>query len=290
LALVLVSSVPQRVFFLPLEASFFLVTVSHSLAMEIHIGTSGWHYKHWKGPFYEERCPVSKMLESYVRHFDTVEINNSFYKLPSEPTFESWRDCTPEKFLFAVKGSRFITHNKKLKEPEHALGNFLPRAAKLGPKLGAVLWQLPPAWQINVERLDEFLSAVDDFGKSGRGRSKVPGLRHAIEFRNPTWLDEKTYAVLRRHDAAFCMYELAGFTTPFELTADWTYIRLHGPGGKYQGSYSTEQLREWADRIRSWRRKLKAVFVYFDNDQAGYAALNALELKRLVERDELRAA
>jgi uncharacterized protein YecE (DUF72 family) len=246
--------------------------------LKIHVGTSGWHYKHWKGPFYEEHCPAPKMLEFYVRNFDTVEINNSFYKLPSESTFETWRDRTPPHFLFAVKGSRFITHNKKLKEPEHALDNFLPRAAKLGAKLGAILWQLPPAWQINVERLDEFLSAV--------GRP----FRHAVEFRNPTWLDEKTYAVLRRHNAAFCIYDLAGFTTPFELTADWLYIRLHGPGGKYQGNYSSDQLREWADRILAWRHKLKRAFVYFDNDQAGYAALNALELKRLLGEREHQAA
>ena len=211
--------------------------------MEIRIGTSGWHYKHWKGPFYEESCPASKMLDAYAQQFDTVEINNSFYKLPSESTFESWRDGTPPNFLFAVKGSRFITHNKKLKEPEQALENLLPRVAKLGAKLGPILWQLPPVWQINAERLDDFLRAI---------RGHIP---HAFEFRNPTWLNEKTYDVLRCHNAAFCIYELAGFTTPIELTADWAYIRLHGPGDKYQGSYSTEQLRTWARRIDSWPRQ-----------------------------------
>jgi uncharacterized protein YecE (DUF72 family) len=251
--------------------------------MDIRIGTSGWHYSHWKGPFYPERCPASKMLEFYLRHFDTVEINNSFYKLPSEENFESWRDSTPPRFLFALKGSRFITHNKKLNEPEQALDNFLPRTARLGPKLGAVLWQLPPAWQINVERLDAFLSTLSRPARTTASPALTAGrIRHAIEFRNPTWFNDKTYAVLRRHNAAFCIFDLAGFTTPFELTADWTYIRLHGPGGKYQGSYSTAQLRRWAARIHSWQDRLTHVFVYFDNDQAGYAALNALELKRLL--------
>ncbi len=239
---------------------------------EIRIGTSGWHYKHWRGPLYEDRCPASRMLDCYIRHFDTVEINNSFYKLPAEETFAGWRDATPPGFCFAVKASRFITHNKKLKDPENALENFLPRAEVLGDKLGPILFQLPPLWRVNVDRLEEFLSTLP------RGKRR----HYAFEFRNPTWLVPEVYSVLRRHNAAFCMYELAGFETPKEITANWTYIRLHGPGNKYQGSYSTEQLRAWAERMRDWSRTLKSIYVYFDNDQAGYAAQNALELKRLV--------
>jgi uncharacterized protein YecE (DUF72 family) len=149
---------------------------------------------------------------------------------------------------------------------------------------------LPPMWQKNLDRLDEFLGTVQ--GPVSARRTHMLGLRrvhHAFEFRNPTWLNDDTYRVLRRYNAAFCIYELEGFTTPMELTADWTYIRLHGPGGKYQGSYSTKQLADWAERILSWN-KLKHVFVYFDNDQAGYAALNALELKRLMARQAQKAA
>lgn len=246
----------------------------------IRVGTSGWHYRHWKGPFYPETCPPAKMMELYVRHFDTVEINNSFYKLPSPGTFTCWRDQTPEGFCFAVKASRFITHNKKLSDPENALDNFLPRAFLLEEKLGPILFQLPPKWNVNIERLDQFLRVLP------RGRH----LRYAFEFRNPTWLIPETYNVLRSHNAAFCIFDLAGYLTPLEITADWTYIRLHGPGGKYQGSYTTEQLRDWATQIESWRKRRRAVYVYFDNDQEAYAVKNALQLKTILGVAEAKEA
>lgn len=246
------------------------------MGAEIRIGTSGWHYQHWRGPFYEDRCPSSKMLDYYLQHFDTVEVNNSFYKLPSEDTFECWRQSTPPDFCFAVKASRFITHNKKLKDPENALENFLPRADLLSEKLGPVLFQLPPKWRVNVDRLEEFLSVLP------KGKRR----RYAFELREPSWLNGRVYEVLRRHNAAFCIYELAGFLTDKIVTADWTYIRLHGPGSKYQGSYSTDQLAAWAAQIKRWHAELAAIYVYFDNDQAGYAAHNALELKRLVARGD----
>lgn len=219
------------------------------------------------------------MLEYYFRHFDTVELNNSFYKLPSEEAFESWHDATPPGFLFAVKGSRFITHNKKLKDPENALHNFLPRAERLGDKLGPILFQLPPQWRCNPERLEEFLQVLPRVH------------RYAFEFREPSWHCEKVLTVLRRFNAAYCIYELAGFSTENEITADWTYIRLHGPGGKYQGSYSEQALSRWGKEILSWGNRLQAAYVYFDNDQAGYAAENALKLKQLIaEQTSLRVA
>ena len=236
---------------------------------EIHIGTSGWHYKHWCGPFYAKGCPASKMLAHYVQCFDTVEINNSFYRLPNESTFENWRESTPGNFLFAVKASRFLTHNKKLKDPENALQNFLPRAERLGHKLGPILFQLPPSWRVNLERLREFLTVLPKIHQ------------YVFEFREPSWNTPAVYDILRRHNAAFCIYELAGFHAPIEITADFTYIRLHGPGARYQGSYSKAVLRSWAQRIADWK-DLRSVYVYFDNDQAGYAAQNAIELKRMV--------
>jgi uncharacterized protein YecE (DUF72 family) len=239
---------------------------------EIRIGTSGWHYGHWRGAFYPDRCSPPKMLEHYVAHFDTVEINNSFYKLPSSNTFRCWRDATPKNFCFAVKASRFITHNKKLKDPANALDKFFPPTSELREKLGPILFQLPPEWRVNLDRLQEFLSALPK-GKSWR---------YAFEFREPSWLREEVYEALRQHNVAFCIYELAGVRTPNVVTADWTYARLHGPDGKYQGSYGIDQLSEWARQIESWRGNLKAVYVYFDNDQAGYAAANALELKHLL--------
>jgi uncharacterized protein YecE (DUF72 family) len=214
------------------------------------------------------------MLSYYFEQFDTVEINNSFYRLPSPAALESWREQTPANFCFAVKGSRFITHMKKLKDPAAALANFLPRVEILGEKLGPIVFQLPPRWQSNPERLDAFLR-------------KLPRKHeYAFELRNGTWHNDTVYELLRRHNAAFCIYELAGFQSPYEVTADFTYVRLHGPDGAYQGSYSTERLKAWMRQIRRWQNTLKAIYVYFDNDQSGFAAHNALELKRLVEARE----
>jgi uncharacterized protein YecE (DUF72 family) len=237
---------------------------------EVRIGASGWHYRHWRGPFYDPKLPPAQMLEFYCRYFDTVEINNSFYKLPSEETFAAWREATPANFRFAVKASRFITHNKKLSDPRPALENFLPRAEALGRKLGPILFQLPPQWGVNAERLESFLRALPRRH------------RYAFEMRNPTWHIAEIYRILSAYNAAFCIFHLAGFQSPLEITADFTYVRLHGPGGKYQGSYSREALEEWAERIRKWRRRLKGIYVYFDNDQEAFAVRNALELKRMV--------
>ncbi len=240
----------------------------------VYIGTSGWHYKHWIGPFYPEKLPSAQMLNFYTRHFRTVELNNSFYKLPSEAAFAKWREDTPAGFCFAVKASRFLTHNKKLKDPENALRNFLPKAEVLGEKLGPILFQLPPRWKKNADRLHQFLAALPRTHK------------FVLEFREPSWNSDDVFDILRRFGAAYCTYELAGFHAPFVLTADFTYVRLHGPAGKYQGSYSDARLAEWAERIAGWRRTLRSVYVYFDNDQAGFAAANAMSLSRLVQECE----
>jgi uncharacterized protein YecE (DUF72 family) len=238
---------------------------------DIRIGTAGYHYKHWVGTFYPPKTPPSKMLDYYVRHFDTLELNNSFYRLPTIEAFESWRDATPNNFVLAVKASRFITHNKKLKDPENALDNILPRAEHLRKKLGPILFQLPPKWKVNLERLEGLLEILP--------REH----RYAFEFRELSWMDPKVNRLLERYNAAFCIYQLAGYHSPLHITADFAYVRLHGPdAGKYQGSYGRAQLREWAKRIQQWSARLKAVYIYFDNDQAGYAAQNALALKKMV--------
>src|ERR1051326_3456618 len=160
-----------------------------SLAMaNIRIGTSGWHYKHSIGKFYPEKFPASKMLAYYYGKFDTVEINNSFYMLPKIETLSAWREATPRNFEFAIKASRFLTHNKKLKEPEHALNNFLPRAEALGEKLGPILFQLPPKWRLNLDRLEEFLEALPTYH------------RYTFEFREPSWLVQPVYDLLQKHN------------------------------------------------------------------------------------------
>jgi uncharacterized protein YecE (DUF72 family) len=239
------------------------------MTAEVRIGTSGWHYNHWRGPFYPKKMPAAKMLDFYAQQFDTVELNNSFYHLPLESALESWRESTPRGFLFAMKGSRYLTHMKKLRDPGPGIERFMQRADLLGRKLGPILFQLPPRWQVNVARLEAFLEALPRRH------------RYGFELREESWRTEAVYKVLRKHNAAFCIYELAGVRTQYTITANFTYVRLHGPGGAYQGSYDRGTLRRWAERIRAWKKDLRAVYVYFDNDQAGFAARNALELKVL---------
>ena len=239
----------------------------------VHIGTSGWHYKRWVGPFYPPKMPPSKMLSFYLERFDTVEINNSFYRLPADSAIEGWCREAPPNFCFAVKASRYITHNRKLNDPVNTVEKFMSVIQKLEKRLGPILFQLPPLWNLNLERLENFLDGLPK------------NHRYVFEFRNPTWNVPEVYAVLHRHNAAYCIYELAGYQSPIQITADFTYVRLHGPGAnKYQGDYSEEALRTWVARIQAWRKELKHIFVYFDNDQAAYAAKNAQELKGMLEK------
>jgi uncharacterized protein YecE (DUF72 family) len=237
----------------------------------IHVGTSGWHYKHWVGPVYPLKTPSGEMLGLYQKHFDTVEVNNSFYRLPTDAMFDAWKKKTPPDFRFALKGSRFLTHMKKLKDPEQGIEEFFAGARRLGKKLGPIVFQLPPFWKLNLERLEAFLKALP------------PRHRYAFEFRNPTWHVPEVLALLRRHNAAFCIFEIGGFRSPLEVTADFAYIRLHGPdAAKYQGSYAPKVLEEWADRLRGWSRAGVESWIYFDNDQYGYAAMNARDLRSLL--------
>jgi uncharacterized protein YecE (DUF72 family) len=236
----------------------------------IRIGTSGWHYPHWLRAFYPADLPVRRWLGYYAERFDTVELNNTFYRLPKESAVEAWRDGTPPGFLFAVKGSRFLTHMKKLTDPEPGLARFFRPVEQLGAKLGPILFQFPPGWGCDPARLEAFLAALP----SRR--------RYAFELRDPSWHTAAIYRLLERYGAALCLFELAGFVSPIEVTADLVYVRLHGPGGRYQGSYGSASLRTWARRIRGWARARRSVHVYFDNDQAGYAAANALALREMV--------
>ena len=214
------------------------------------------------------------MLAYYDEHFNTVEINNSFYMLPKFESMHAWRDATPPNFRFAVKASRFLTHNQKLKDPQNALDKFLPRAEALGKKLGPILFQLPPSWRVNTERLTKFLEALPLYH------------RYTFEFREQSWICDEVSEILKQYNAAFCIYDIGGFHSPIHVTADWAYVRLHGPGNEYQGNYSRGILNEWAARIRGWSKTLKAIYVYFDNDQAGYAAQNALTLRGLVNKSQ----
>ncbi|MEX2592619.1 MAG: DUF72 domain-containing protein [Anditalea sp.] len=238
---------------------------------KIHIGTSGWHYKHWIGTFYPEGTKAAGQLAYYQKYFKTVELNNSFYGIPSPQTFENWKKAVPDDFIFSVKGNRYFTHQKKLNVQKENISEFFHHADKLEEKAGPVLFQLPPSWKTNHQRLAEFLSKLPE------------NHRYTFEFRNTTWYNDKVYGLLRQYNCAFCVYELAGHLSPIEITADFVYVRLHGPGDKYQGSYSDTSLKKWAEQCIQWQKEGKDVYVYFDNDQLGYAAFNARDLAKLVQ-------
>jgi uncharacterized protein YecE (DUF72 family) len=235
---------------------------------KIYVGTSGWHYKHWSGTFYPKTVKPNKQFDFYEKHFQTVELNNSFYRLPSPATFAGWRKNSRNGFVFSVKASRYITHQKKLKDPKESFKKFFQHVRHLRDKLGPILFQLPPSWKVNVERLTAFLKILPKH------------FRYVFEFRNQTWYTSEVFNLLMKHNCAFCIYELAGHHSPIEITADFVYVRLHGPGDKYQGSYSKRKLSQWANQCELWQRKGLDVFVYFDNDQFGYAAHNALTLQQ----------
>ncbi|HYG38108.1 MAG TPA: DUF72 domain-containing protein [Cytophagales bacterium] len=234
---------------------------------KIHIGTSGWHYMHWIGKFYPDEMKPKDFKEHYQKYFKTVEINNSFYHLPSFETFSNWRVSTPDDFVFSVKASRFITHMKKLKDPQNTFANFIQNVDGLEEKLGPILFQLPPKWQFNEERFRDFLETLPK-----------KGYRFTFEFRNDTWYNETVYELLKKHNMAFCIYELEHHQSPQIVTSDFVYVRLHGPEKKYSGNYSNQTLEHWAEKCKTWQEDNKDVYIYFDNDQLGYAAFNALTL------------
>jgi len=236
-----------------------------------HIGTSGWHYKHWKGPFYPESFSEKEFLSFYSNHFNAVEINNSFYKLPDKRILKQWRQTVRDDFIFTVKASRYITHMKKLKEPQKSISNFFNTIGNLNNKLGPILFQLPPNWRINSKRLEAFMAELPE------------RQRYVFEFRDRTWFDNSVYDLLLEYNAAFCIYDLKGKMSPEIVTADFVYIRLHGPDKTaYQGSYSKRQLTTWANKFNNWAKEGKEVYCFFDNDQKGYAAKNALTLKNIL--------
>lgn len=239
---------------------------------KIHIGTSGWHYAHWVGPFYPPGTRPADFLGLYAGRFGTVEINNAFYRLPEPATFARWRDATPRGFLFACKASRFITHMKKLRDPARSTARFFAAAAVLGDKLGPILFQLPPRWHADADRLAQFLEALPQ------------GFRFAFEFRDRSWFAPGIRKLLAAHGAAQCIYDLDRRRSPVAVTADFVYLRLHGPDGPYRGTYDGRTLFGWTRRILAWRSAGLDVFCYFDNDENGYAAADALTLARLVAR------
>jgi uncharacterized protein YecE (DUF72 family) len=236
-----------------------------------HIGTSGWSYKHWRGPFYPSAMGKgSDQLRFYAERFETVEVNGTFYRLIEVDTFRRWREQTLEGFVFACKGSRYLTHMKRLKDAARGVGRFFERVEALEEKLGPIVFQLPGRFKPDRERLAGFIEALP------------AGHRYAFEFRDPAWFLPEIFQALAARDVALCLYEFAGREAPLEVTASFVYIRLHGPEGPYQGSYSDRALKAWAERTAAWSGKGLDVYCYFDNDDRGFAPKNALRLREML--------
>ena len=240
--------------------------------MSVLIGTSGWSYDHWLGVLYPKSAPSLGRLDAYARHFRTVEVNNTFYRWPRDEVFSTWRERSPEGFVFSAKASRGLTQFRKLNDPGPWLERMEAGLSRLGEKRGVTLYQLPPHFPINLNRLDAFLAVVPS------------GERAAVEFRHPSWDVEETFSVLERHGAAYCVMSGANLPCVLRATAGFVFVRLHGPDNRrmYAGSYSDEDLRWWADRIGEWRSQGRDVYAYFNNDGHGHAVRNALRLRELV--------
>lgn len=232
----------------------------------IHIGTSGFSYPHWKENFYPEKLNQKKWLNYYSQVFSTVELNTTFYHLPLASTIENWHAQVPEHFLFTIKASRYITHQKRLHDCKESLRIFYERIHGLKSKIGPILFQLPPSFKMDKERLIGFIKLLK--------KSK----QHVFEFRHESWYVDEIYDLLKKNKIALCITDLNGKQSPEEITTDFTYIRLHGPRKAYQGSYGPQLLKVWKDKIEHWSKKV-SVFCYFDNDEKAYAISDAKLLK-----------
>jgi uncharacterized protein YecE (DUF72 family) len=241
------------------------------MSAKCYVGCSGWHYEHWCGLYYPDELSKSKWLPFYARQFNTVELNNSFYHLPSEKAFTTWRESTPENFVFAVKVSRFITHIKRLRNLGSAVENFLSRADFLGEKLGPLLYQLPPSMKRNDELLQNFVSSLP------------PKYQHAIEFRHESWIDDAVFDILRRHNVGLCVFDMPGFSCPLVATSDFAYVRFHDSEGLYASCYSGEELSQWAQRIARLGQNVKVSYIYFNNDAEAFAVENAITLRNFLQ-------
>ena len=240
----------------------------------LRIGTSGWQYDDWRGAFYPEHVAKRRWLEYYTERFPTVEINATFYRLPTTSAVEGWHRRVPDRFLFAVKGSRYLTHNKKLLDPAPIVANVVERLAPLRHRLGVWLWQLPPSLRRNDARLATFLAAL-------------PGdARHAVEFRHRSWYEPEVEDLLRRHNVAWVWLSDAAMPSVSPVTADFVYLRFHGlssdPTAKYRWDYQTDELLPWADRLRAAAESGCDGWVYFNNDHRAHAPRNAAALAALL--------
>ena len=236
----------------------------------VHVGCSGWIYAHWRGLFYPRDLKSAQWFEYYARHFDTVEINNTFYRLPEASVFAAWREQAPAGFIYAVKASRYLTHMKKLKDPAEPLARLLDRAVFLQDHLGPILYQLPPGWRADAARLDAFL------GQLPKDR------RHVLEFRDESWYAAEILALVRSHGASLCVHDMPGRAPERVALGPIVYVRFHGPTGLYSGSYDADALRPWAEWLADQRDAGRDTYVYFNNDIGGHAVRDAARLREML--------
>ncbi len=234
----------------------------------IRIGTCGWNYSHWRDRFYPRKLRQSEWLQFYAGAFDTVEINATFYRLPKPEYVDGWRWAVPDDFLFSIKGSRYLTHVKRLGDSGEPVDRFFDLMGRLGQKAGPVLWQLPPNFQRDNDRLATFAGDLPG------------GWRHTFEFRHPSWFNAEVYEILERAGAGLCISDHPQTPADTVLTSGWTYIRFHN--GTAGGSYSRRQLEKWAQRIHKFREAGADIYAYFNNDWMGYAIENARQLKKML--------
>ena len=238
---------------------------------ELFIGCSGFSYPHWRGRFYPDKLPQKRWFDYYCAAFASVELNVTFYRLLKPETFARWQLESPPCFTFSVKGSRFITHVKRLADPEEPLSRFFEGALLLGEKLRVILWQFPPGFACNIHRLERFLELL----------ARYP-VRNALEFRHESWCCEEVISLCREARVALCMADWPDFIAELPLTAGFVYLRRHGRGGSYAGRYSHDELLADAGRIRIYLEGGRDVYIYFNNDAQAFAPENARELAQLL--------
>ncbi len=236
-----------------------------------YIGTSGWSFNHWKENFYPPKLKPTEWLDYYSTHFSTVEVNTTFYHTPLLSTIDKWYSKVPEDFWFSIKANRYITHQKKLHDCSKSLEIFFNNLEKLKSKTGCILFQLPPSFKMNLDRLIEFIELLD--------RS----YRFTFEFRHSSWYVDEVYEVLKKNDIALCITDLNGKLSPEVITSNFTYIRLHGPHKAYSGSYGTAKIKWWKKKIEQWNSANISVYCYFDNDEKGFAIQDARKMQELLK-------
>jgi uncharacterized protein YecE (DUF72 family) len=241
-------------------------------APRVRIGCSGWVYQHWRGLFYPADLPAKRWFEFYADEFDTVEIYHSFSRLPKPETFDAWRRQTPDGFRYAVKAQRYVTQATKLKDGEETVPRIMSPIRHLGPTLGPVLYQLPPRFKLNLERLDSFLRVVPK------------DVTNVFEFRDPSWYDDAMFALLERHGASFVAHDMPGSKSPRLAVGPIAYARFHGGTGKYSGRYPDKVLTEWADWIAGQVREGRPVWAYFNNDAHAHAIHDAQTLRAMARQ------